>query len=225
MKVFNFISPREVDSHEGFNPGGVPYIVLPDSTVLQSDRPLYVPDFSETFVARPMIGLKICRLGKSIAERFANRYIGEFAPCLSIMAADSEEFLKPYLEPCHDNAVVVGTFTEVQSPQTALPEIESTAYRLFFQTNFSTLKGIGFEKTLMVPPKEEIESAVSLISKHNTLKTGDLLLLPLVDPEETHKPDIAHKLHHQTIKEGDEIKMYAEDSPSDSKPLLITRFK
>ena len=46
----------------------------PDSALLKSNKPFFIPDFSERVEYETEIIIRICRLGKNISERFASRY-------------------------------------------------------------------------------------------------------------------------------------------------------
>lgn len=47
---------------------------LPDTALLRDGRPFFIPDFAAPCTFTPAIVLRICRLGKSISPRFADRY-------------------------------------------------------------------------------------------------------------------------------------------------------
>lgn len=48
--------------------------LMADSSLLKDGKPLFLPDFAEKFIARPVFIVRINRLGKNIAKRFASRY-------------------------------------------------------------------------------------------------------------------------------------------------------
>ena len=63
-----------------------PVIFLkPDSAILKDGKPFFIPDFSNEVHYETEVVVRICRLGKNIAPRFAHRYydsaaIGTFVP-------------------------------------------------------------------------------------------------------------------------------------------------
>ena len=74
------------------NPGC--WTALPDSVGLPTDRPLYLPDFPDGAALIPMAALRICRLGKCIEARFADRYVDAVAPAIQLLPrGDAEEAL------------------------------------------------------------------------------------------------------------------------------------
>ena len=46
----------------------------PDSAILKDGKPFFVPDFSHEVHYETEVVVRICRLGKNIAPRFAHRY-------------------------------------------------------------------------------------------------------------------------------------------------------
>ena len=96
MKIF-----AAVGNHAGFIPAYGESVVpsdrdiphgfwyeIPDSSIIRSGNPFFVPDFDTRFVALPSIAVRICKLGKGIAPRFVPRYYDEVTFGLSVVAAD-----------------------------------------------------------------------------------------------------------------------------------------
>ncbi len=152
-------------------------VALPDSVGLPSWRPLFVPDFAAGGVAIPMMALKIGRLGKCVETRFASRYISSTAPAIQIVSAESMECVRggvtpPQSQLCFDNAVVCGEFTNLHSnPDGDTADCGSIRYR--FRSSRA-----GETEVEMVYDKKISEMAVALSSRYNTIKTGDVILLP-----------------------------------------------
>ena len=46
----------------------------PDSALLKDSKPFFIPDFSKQIDYETELVVRICRLGKNIAPRFAHRY-------------------------------------------------------------------------------------------------------------------------------------------------------
>ena len=89
--------------------------VIPESAIQKTGKPFFLPDFSESFRCRAAVGIRICRLGKNIAAKFASRYYEEAGICLTIEASDLLEKLKAAHAPwalatAFDGAVIVGSF-------------------------------------------------------------------------------------------------------------------
>ena len=59
-----------------------------DSSLLVNRKPFFLPDWSSDIRMTPCVVLRVCKLGKNIAPRFAHRYFDSIAPGLNIQAAD-----------------------------------------------------------------------------------------------------------------------------------------
>ena len=59
-----------------------------DSSLLVNRKPFFLPDWSSDVRMTPCVVLRVCKLGKNIAPRFAHRYFDSIAPGLNIQAAD-----------------------------------------------------------------------------------------------------------------------------------------
>lgn len=167
MKIFAFIPVTDngSDSLQAM-------LSLPDSTVVRNGNPVFVPDFDDMFTARTFLAVKISRLGKTIAERFADRYYETAAPAFCITAENLLSRLRveglPWTEAtAFDKSCPVGEF---------IPFERIEAEDLKFEINGQV------SQTLPPPKRDVIRKAISIASRNNTLKMGDLILLPF--PEE-----------------------------------------
>lgn len=61
---------------------------IPDSSLLRSGQPFFVPDFAGEFRAMPSAVFRIARLGKGIAPRFAARYVDAVTMGCAVVATD-----------------------------------------------------------------------------------------------------------------------------------------
>lgn len=59
-----------------------------DSSLLNNNKPFFIPDWSDDIRMTPCVILRISRLGKNIQEKFADRYYDAIALGLNIFAAD-----------------------------------------------------------------------------------------------------------------------------------------
>ena len=58
----------------------------PDSAILKDGKPFFIPDFSNEIHYETELVVRINRLGKNIAPRFANRYYDSvFSDCVRIL--------------------------------------------------------------------------------------------------------------------------------------------
>ena len=58
---------------------------MADSSVLYTGRPLFIHDFASGFMAAPSIVVRMGRLGKCIAPKFAHRYWDAFTAAFAVM--------------------------------------------------------------------------------------------------------------------------------------------
>ena len=154
---------------------------LPDSATFRSGNPFFIPDFATNFEARPCVALRLTRLGKSVAPRFAARYITEAAPAVCMVAADLLASLRAEGLPwsravAFDRSLLLGDFVALDGA-----DLQSLAMTLT----------IGEEKkswqaaNMLLPAAESL----SLTSRDNTVKTGDLLLPAVSDSGITLRQD------------------------------------
>lgn len=66
-----------------------PVIFLkPDSAILKDGKPFFIPDFSDEVHYETEVVVRICRLGKNIAPRFARRYYDAVTVGIDFTARD-----------------------------------------------------------------------------------------------------------------------------------------
>lgn len=66
-----------------------PVIFLkPDSAILKDGKPFFIPDFSNEVHYEAEVVVRICRLGKNIAPRFAHRYYDAVTVGIDFTARD-----------------------------------------------------------------------------------------------------------------------------------------
>ena len=129
---------------------GLSVALRPDSALLTGGKPFFVPDDLGRVEGRAAVALRVCRLGKAVAPRFARRYYNAATVAVCFTASDllSDLFAagKPLdLSTGFDGAVALGRWVET------LPD------------DFSV--GVA-----------DVDEAIAGISQWFTLKTGDLLL-------------------------------------------------
>ena len=103
----------------------------PDSAMLKSNKPFYLPDFSEDLHYETELIIKINRLGKNIAPQFAQRYFAEIGLGVDFTARDLQRKLKANGHPwevakAFDNSAVIGGFIPVEE----LGDIHQIEFRL-----------------------------------------------------------------------------------------------
>ena len=86
MKIIGFVHSNS----EGRKANGEWEMVLKgDSCLLNGRKPFFVPDWSQEIGVTPCMILRVSRLGKEIALRFADRYYDAIAPGEDFVAMDA----------------------------------------------------------------------------------------------------------------------------------------
>lgn len=175
MKIFVFPYMTDYEGNKDF------FYFIPDSCMVKTGNPVFIPDFDDTFESRPFVALKISKLGKFVTPKFAYRYYRELAPAFSIKAVSLLKKLKennlPWTQAViFDRSTPVGNFIPAEEFHNAL----------FYVRNPLSLDDdtIIFNQTLTVPDKAVFEHAISVASRYNTIKTGDIILIPFHNAED-----------------------------------------
>lgn len=140
-----------------------------DSSILKDGKPFYIPDFSSEIHYETEVVVKISRLGKNIAERFAHRYYEEVTVGIDFTARDLQNKLRaeglPWeISKAFDHSAVLGTFI----PVTDLSDINNTSFHLDINDKMVQQ---GNTKDMLF----SIDQIIAYVSKFFTLKIGDLI--------------------------------------------------
>lgn len=132
---------------------GVRLTLKGDSALLVNEKPFFIPDYVVKMHAHPCLVLRVSRLGKNIASRFASRYYDAWAPGFNLLAELNDEMCQlaigqSAIEQSLDGSMVVGQFQSLDM----IPDTD-----------------------LIVP----IEDAISTISRYMTIRQGDFLFVDL----------------------------------------------
>lgn len=94
--------------------GAVQMVLKCDSSMLVNRKPFFIPDWSEDVRVIPCVVLRVSRLGKNIAAKFATRYYDAVAPAFNIYAADvlaTGDWVKAW---GFDYALPLGNFIDLE---------------------------------------------------------------------------------------------------------------
>lgn len=141
----------------------------PDSALLKDGKPFFIPDFTQQCDYETELVVRICRLGKNIAPRFAHRYYDAVTVGIDFTARDMQwKFRKDGLpwELCKgfDGSAVVGDFIAKEE----LPAIQEIPFRL--DINGETVQQ-GYSGDMI----HSVDDIIAYVSRFFTLKIGDLL--------------------------------------------------
>jgi fumarylpyruvate hydrolase len=141
----------------------------PDSSILKNNKPFFLPGFSSMIQYETEVVIKISKLGKGIAPKYASRYYDELTIGIDITARDiqnrnSASGLPWELSKCFDGAAPLGKFIAVSDAG----DINNLDFRL--EINEKTVQSGNTSD--MIFSTDEI---VAYVSQYFTLKTGDLI--------------------------------------------------
>ena len=140
-----------------------------DSALLKDGKPFFIPAFTNQCEYETEVVVRICRLGRSIAQRWAHRYYDQVTVGIDFTARDLQRRLRekglPW-ELCKgfDGSAVIG---EMQ-PTDALPDVQDLHFRL--DINGQTVQQ-GHTADMLF----RVDEIVSYVSRFFTLKMGDLI--------------------------------------------------
>ena len=96
-----------------------PVIFLkPDSAILKDGKPFFLPDFSNEVHYETEVVVRICRLGKCIAPRFAHRYYDAVTVGIDFTARDMQRRFREVGNPWElckgfDGSAAIGSFLQL----------------------------------------------------------------------------------------------------------------
>ena len=140
--------------------------LLVDSSLSRNFHPLFLPPHSDEWKLTLGLAVKIMRLGKYIAPRFAPRYYDAVTLVARLRPAGLA-LPAPATLTAFDSAAVVGEWLPVPADSPAHIAVEG-----------SVNSGITFARA-------EIDALVAHLSTFFTLKTGDIIVAGDIEPHVT----------------------------------------
>jgi 2-keto-4-pentenoate hydratase/2-oxohepta-3-ene-1,7-dioic acid hydratase in catechol pathway len=142
----------------------------PDVSLLKDGKPFFIPDFSSDMQYETEIVVKISKLGKSIARRFAHRYFEEVTVGIDMTARDLQKNFRdkglPWeLSKSFDGSAVVGRFVRIDE---LTGDINHLPFHL--DINGTTVQEGNTSAMLF-----KIDEIIEYVSQFVTLKIGDLI--------------------------------------------------
>ncbi len=140
-----------------------------DSSLLKEGKPFFIPDFSSEIHYETEIVIRINRLGKNIAERFAHRYYDEVTVGIDFTARDLQTKLRsqglPWeLSKAFDNSAATGTFI----PLAEVGDINNIPFHL-------EINGKKVQEGNTANMLFNVDKIIAYVSRFFTLKIGDLI--------------------------------------------------
>lgn len=140
-----------------------------DSSLLKDHKPFFIPDFMGRIDYETELVVRICRLGKSIPQRFAHRYYDAVTVGIDFTARDMQKEMREKGLPwdiCKgfDGAATIGDWVDVSK----FRDIQAIHFHL-------DINGKTVQEGCTSDMLYKVDEIIAYISQFYTLKTGDIL--------------------------------------------------
>ena len=140
-----------------------------DSSLLKNGKPFFVPDHLGRIEYEAEVVVRICKLGKTVPERFAPRYYDTVTVGIDFTARELQrELIKrghPWdLAKGFDGAACIGEWTD----KNEFLDIQGINFHL-------DVNGQTVQRACTCDMLHKVDQIIAYISQFYTLKTGDLL--------------------------------------------------
>ena len=173
MKIFavgwNYLNHNK-EMNRALLPKEPVLFMKPDTALLKDGKPFFLPPFSERIEYETELVVRISRLGKNIAPRFAHRYYDAVTVGIDFTARDLQARLRAEGSPWEiskgvEGLAVVGDFIPVD-------EVAGNLQDLHFSLRIDGKEVQRGHTADMIFPVDEM---IAYISRFYTLRMGDLL--------------------------------------------------
>lgn len=173
MKIFavgmNYIQHNKELDGALYTPEEPVIFTKADSALLKAHKPFFVPNFMGRIDYETELVVRICRLGKTIPERFAHRYYDAVTVGIDFTARDVQQRLRAAGQPWElskgfDGSAAIGDWVGKER----FLDVQSLRFHL--NINGQTVQE-GYTGDMLF----SIDHIVAYISRYFTLKTGDLI--------------------------------------------------
>lgn len=141
----------------------------PDSAILKDGKPFFIPDFCRQVDYETELVVRISRLGKNIAERFAHRYYDAVTVGIDFTARDLQRKFRAEGRPWElckgfDNSAAIGDWIPVER----FADIQNIRFHL-------DIDGQTVQRGCTCDMLFTVDQIIAYVSRFMTLKMGDLL--------------------------------------------------
>ena len=173
MKIFavgmNYIQHNKELDGALYKPESPVIFTKCDSALLKDRKPFFIPDWSKQVDYETEVVVRICRLGKSIPERFAHRYYDAVTVGIDFTARDIQKPMRDKGLPWDlfkgfDGSAAIGEWVENEK------FLNLQAMKFHLDINGNTVQQ-GVTSDMLFT----IDQIIAYISQFFTLKTGDIL--------------------------------------------------
>lgn len=173
MKIFavgmNYLLHTQELDGAAYRPETPVIFTKADSALLKDRKPFFIPDWCGQVDYETELVVRICRLGKSIPEKFAHRYYDAVTVGIDFTARDLQRKLRSQGMPWElckgfDGSAAIGEWVDIRN----FRDIQAIRFRL--DINGKTVQE-GCSSDMFF----KVDALIAYISRFFTLKTGDLL--------------------------------------------------
>lgn len=173
MKIFavgmNYIQHNKELDGTLYKPEEPVIFTKADSALLKDSKPFFLPDELGRIDYETELVVRICRLGKSIPQRFAHRYYDAVTVGIDFTARDLQNRLRAEGKPwdlCKgfDGSAAIGEWVSIEK----FRDIQAIHFRLDINGN-TVQEGCSSDMLF------KVDEIIAYISQWFTLKTGDIL--------------------------------------------------
>lgn len=173
MKIFaigmNYLQHNKELDGALYKPEAPVIFTKADSALLKDHKPFFVPDFCSQVDYETELVVRICRLGKSIPQKFAHRYYDAVTVGIDFTARDLQKKLRAEGKPWElckgfDGSAAIGDWIDVNKYR----DVQAIHFHL--DINGNTVQE-GCTSDMLF----KVDEILSYISRFFTLKTGDIL--------------------------------------------------
>lgn len=173
MKIFavgmNYIQHNKELDGTLYKPEEPVIFTKADSALLKDSKPFFLPDELGRIDYETELVVRICRLGKSIPQRFAHRYYDAVTVGIDFTARDLQNKLRAEGKPwdlCKgfDGSAAIGEWVSIEK----FRDIQAIHFHLDINGN-TVQEGCSSDMLF------KVDEIIAYISQWFTLKTGDIL--------------------------------------------------
>ena len=173
MKIFaigkNYILHNQEIDGKLYKTAEPVVFMKPESAVLKNGKPFFLPDHLGRVDYETELVVRISRLGKNVAERFARRYYDAVTVGIDFTARELQRRLKENGHPWEiskgfDGSAALGEWVELDEDR----RLDNVHFHL-------DLNGQAVQQGCSADMLYSVDELISYISRFFTLKTGDLL--------------------------------------------------
>ena len=173
MKIFaigkNYILHNQEIDGKLYKTAEPVVFMKPESAVLKNGKPFFLPDHLGRVDYETELVVRISRLGKNVAERFARRYYDAVTVGIDFTARELQRRLKDNGHPWEiskgfDGSAALGEWVELDEDR----RLDNVHFHL-------DLNGQAVQQGCSADMLYSVDELISYISRFFTLKTGDLL--------------------------------------------------